>query len=260
MPVLRMMTAAVLLSATATAFADTTLTTSNEFGETGSTDTVHIADGMVRVDNNQGGYMLFDSDARTMTMVEPENQSYMVMTEESLRSMGNAVQQAMQQLESQMANMPPEQRERMRSMMKERMGGMMDAGGQAARPEIVNTGETRNVAGYECRVVRIMVDGASTGSACMTDFDTLGIPDEDQATIEAMMEFSLALTEQFGEMMPAHMKAMAAEGYPVEFESQAGGTRIKGSLKAVETEPLAGELFSVPDNYRQRSLPNMPGG
>jgi hypothetical protein len=255
-----MMTAAVLLSATATAFADTTLTTSNQFGDTGSTDKVYIADGMVRVDNNQGGYMLFDSDERTMTMVEPSNQSYMVMTEESLRSMGDAVQQAMQQLEDQMANMPPEQRERMRSMMKERMGGMMNGAGKTSKPEIIKTGETRTVAGYECRVVRIMMDGASTGSACMSDFDTLGIPAEDKATIEAMMEFSLALTEQFGEMMPAHMKAMAAEGYPVEFESQAGGTRIQGSLKAVKTEQLAGELFSVPDNYRQRSMPNMPGG
>lgn len=259
MSFMRMITAAALASATATAIADTTLTTTNQFGNTSGTDTVHIAGGMVRVDNNQGGYMLFDSGERTMTMVEPENKSYMVMTEESLRSMGDAVQQAMQQLESQMANMPPQQREQMRRMMEERMGGMM-GGGQVSKPEIVNTGETKTVAGYDCRVVRIMVDGASTGSACMTDFDTLGIPGEDRKTIEAMMDFSLALTEQFGDMMPAHVKAMAAEGYPVEYQSQAGGTAIQGSLQKVETGSISADLFTVPNGYRKRSLPNMPGG
>lgn len=260
MSLIRMMTAAALLSAASATPADTTLTTTNQFGDSGGTDTVYIADGMVRVDNNQGGYMLFDSGERTMTMVEPDQKTYMVMTEESLRSMGNAVQQAMQQLESQMANMPPEQREQMRRMMKERMGGMMDAGGQAAKPEIVNTGETKTVAGHDCRVVRIMVDGDSTGSACMAEFEALGIPAEDRQTIEAMMEFSLALTEQFGEMMPAHMKAMAAQGYPVEYESRAGGTPIRGSLESVATEPLSADLFTVPKDYRERSMPNLPGG
>lgn len=256
----RSVMAAALLGASVAASADTTLTTTNRFGETVGTDTVYIADGKVRVDNSRGGYMLFDSRERTMTMVEPGDRSYMVMTEESLRSMGNAVQQAMQQLEAQMANMPPEQREQMRRMMKERMGGVMDAGGKAAKPEIVRTGETKSVAGYECRVVRIMLDGASTGSACMTDFETLGIPDEDRRTIEAMMEFSLALTEQFGEMMPAHMEAMAAEGYPMEYESRAGGTPIQGSLKSVKTDALAGNLFTIPDDYTERSMPGMPGG
>ncbi len=260
MSITRTLTAAAFMVAAIPASADTTLTTTNRFGDTAGTDTVHIANGMVRVDNNRGGYMLFDSRERTMTMVEPGDRSYMVMTEDSLRSMGNAVQQAMKQLESQMANMPPEQREQMRRMMKERMGGMMDAGGEASKPEIVNTGETKTVAGHECRVVRIMLDGESTGSACMTDFETLGIPGEDRQTIEAMMDFSLALTEQFGEMMPAHMKAMAAEGYPVEYESRAGGTPIQGSLESVETGPLAEELFTVPDDYRERSMPGMPGG
>lgn len=255
----RMLTAVALMTATAAASADTTLTTTNQFGNTTGTDTIQIANGMVRVDNSQGGYMLFDSGDNTMTMVQPSDESYMVMTEEAVRSMGNAVQQAMKQLESQMANMPPQQREQMRRMMEERMGGMM-GGGKTSKPEIVNTGETRSVAGYDCSVVRIMVDGASKGSACMADFDALGIPAGDQQTIQAMIDFSLALTEQFGDMMPAHMKAMAGQGYPVQYESQAGGTPVNGSLKNVSTEPLADDLFTVPSGYTKRSLPNMPGG
>lgn len=250
-----------LLAAAAAAGADTTIHTTNQFGGDTSQDAIKIAHGKMRVDSGSGGgFMIFDSAQRTVTIVQPAEQSYTVMTEENLKSMGNAVQQAMKQIESQLANMPPAQREQMRKMMEQQMGGMMGGQGPAAKPEIVQTGETKTVAGYECRVVRIMVQGASKGSACMTDYANLGIPAEDRKTIEAMTEFSMALTEQFGDMMPAHMQAMAAQGYPVEYDSTVGGTAISGSLESVETGALDAGLFQVPEGYTQKSMPNIPGG
>lgn len=251
---------AMIAIATA-AGAGTTIRTENRFGGDASSDAIHIAGGKMRIQTSgdASGFMIFDSAARTVTIVQPQEQSYMVMDEETIRSMGNAVQQAMKQLESQLANLPPAQREQMRKMMEQQMGGMMGGNKPASRPEIVNTGETRTVAGYDCGVVRIMVDGASKGSACMADLAALGIPEEDRQTIRAMTDFSLALTEQFGDMMPAHMQAMAAQGYPVQYDSTVGGTAISGSLEGVETGSLDPGLFQVPAGYTQRSMPKMPG-
>lgn len=252
---------AIALAATAaTAGADTTINTSNQFGGDASNDAIHIAGGKMRVDTGSAdSYMIYDSTANTITMVEPAQRSYTVMTEEDLRSMGNAVKQAMKQLESQLANMPPAQREQMRKMMEQQMGGMM-GGGAPKETEIVQTGETRNVAGYDCGVVRIMVDGASQGTACMADYGDLGIPAEDRSTIRAMADFSMTLAEQFGDMMPGHMQAMAAEGFPVEYDSRVGDTRVSGAIQSVETGSVDPGLFQVPSDFQQRSMPAMPGG
>lgn len=253
---------ALLMAIAASAGADTTIRTSNQFGGSSSTDAIYIAEGKMRVDSStdRSGYMIFDSAAKTITIVQPQEKSYMVMDEETLRSMGNAVQQAMKQLESQLANLPPGQREQMRKMMEQQMGGMVGGNKPASKPQIVNTGETRTVAGYDCSVVRMMVDGASKGTACMADYADLGIPETDRQTVRAMTDFSLALTEQFGDMMPAHMQAMAAQGYPVQYESTVGGTAISGSLESVESGELDPGKFEVPDGYSQKSMPKMPGG
>lgn len=252
----------VLLSACAPALADTTIRTNTTFDDETSIDSIYIKDSRIRVDSGLGGgYMIFDSNSGTITTVEPAQQRYTVMTREDLRSMGGAMKQAMRQMEAQLANLPPEQREQMRQMMEQQMGAMMgDSGKPASKPEIVHTGETRTVAGHGCKVVNVTVDGDVTGNACMTDYDVLGIPREDRRTIEAMMEFSLAMMEQFGDMMPAHMKAMAAEGYPVHYESHAAGADISGTLESIETQSLSEDLFRIPPHYREQAMPTLPGG
>lgn len=251
---------AVLLSTGAGA--DTTITNTSNFGGEASRDSIYIKDGKMRVESGMDeSYMIFDSSARTITAVEPSQRSYTVMTEDDLRSMGDAMKQAMRQMEQQLANLPPEQREQMRRMMEQQMGAMLgNAGKPAAKPEVVRTGQQKTVAGHQCEVVRILLEGAEKGNACMAEYDGLGIPQSDRATIRAMMDFSLALMEQFGDMMPAHMQAMAAEGYPVEYESRVGGTPITGSLESIETGALSGDLFSVPAGFSRQEMPAMPGG
>lgn len=251
----------LLLAAVATAGADTTIKTSSSFGGQTSTDTVYIKDGKMRVDSGrEGGFMIFDSNAGTITAVHSSEQSYTVMTEENLRAMGDAVSQAMRQMEQQLAQLPPQQREQVRRMMEQQMGAMMGGGDRAPETEIVRTGESRNVAGHECEVVRMMAGGQSKGTACVTDFADLGMPSEDRETILSLVEFSQSLMEQFGDLVPAHMSAMASNGYPIEYETQMGNTRITGRLESVDTDSLSSELFQVPAGYSERRMPAMPGG
>lgn len=243
------------------AVADTTITLQNTFSGNTSTDHVYIKGGMIRADSGQGqGYMIFDSAQGTVTTVQPEQQQYTVMTKEDLKAMGSAVQNAMKQMEAQLANLPPAQREQVRAMMKQRLGAMMDSQGQAPKTEIVQTGQSKTVGGYGCSVVNIMVDGEQTGSACMAQWDELDIASADRQTIESMLDFSREMMKQFGGMMPTHLAAMTQDGYPVQWENRSGNTTISGELKSVQGGSVSADLFQVPSGYTRRSLPTMPGG
>jgi len=250
-----------LVAVSTVAVADATITMQNTFGGKTSTDHVYIKGGMIRADSGQGdGYMIFDSSRGTITTVEPGEQRYTVMTKEDLQAMGSAVQNAMKQMEAQLANLPPEQREQVRAMMKQRMGAMMQSQDQAPETRIVQTGQSKTVGGYDCAMVNIMVDGEQTGSACMTQWDELDIAAADRKTVQSMMDFSREMAKQFGGMMPTHMAAMTQDGYPVQWENRSGGTTISGELKSMEGGPVSDDLFQVPSGYTERKLPSMPGG
>lgn len=256
----KLLISAGLLVGCGTAAADTTITTSQSSDATQANSVTYITEDHMRVDTGtEGGYMLFDPATDTITIVQPAEESYMVIGKEQMQAMGQVMQQARARMEKMLAQMPPAQRERMRQMMGERFNALM-GGGAKAKPEVVHTGEEKTVAGYSCEVVKIRAEGTLQGSYCLASIEELGIPEADAETLEEMMAFSRAMAAQFskiaGSSLPTTM--MTLDGVPIAGHATVFGITTDSTLKSVETGSVSADLFTVPEGYSQRSLPKMP--
>lgn len=243
--------------ATGPALADTTIKMDQVMGGSPGTATMYIHDGVIRVDNSaMGAYVLFNTKTETMTSVQPAEQRYTVMDTADLARAGAAMQDAMAQMEAQLAQLPPEARERMREMLGERMAGMMQQNkSPAAEPTVTATGEQKTFNGHSCEVNRIESPQIN-GTVCLAPYEELGIPSDDYQTITAMQEMTKAMAESMGQNIPGAQSWLDG-GFAVHFDQSAMGTNVQGTLTSVSTGSLDADMFTVPAGFEEQAMPSL---
>ena len=130
-----------------------------EGGEIGSKNpkskiTMYLDAGKLRVDTQDSenkSILIFDANKQVMWMINPAENSYREMDKAQMDAMGQQMSKAMEQMQAQMANMPPEQRKMMEDMMKGKMGAM---GGASAKPTMGNGNLARSGEHYRFSLVR----------------------------------------------------------------------------------------------------------
>lgn len=224
---------------------------------------LYVKDGSVRLETG-ADVMLYDTKAGRFTMIDTGERSYTVMDAETMEKMaaraGQARQQMagrMAQMQEQMAGMPPEQR----AMMEQMMGGLAanaaDPAAMAApEVEIRDMGGTRKVAGFACKDVQAVVNGAPVARMCVAGLETLGIPAADRATLDAMhagME-RMAAAAPGGAAMPDIMpQGLALRYEPVGVAAEDGeGPEMLGSI---DRGAVRADLFRVPAGYAEQEMP-----
>src|SRR3954465_5865655 len=87
--------------------------------------TIYIQGSKLRMDSDdpagKKSSVIFDGDKQVMWIVDPSEGSYREMTAAQVQQMGDQMSSMMQQMQGQLAQMPPEQRKMMEDMMKSRM-------------------------------------------------------------------------------------------------------------------------------------------
>ena len=92
------------------------------------------------------GSMVFRGDKNEIIMINHDNKTYIIMDEAAMNSIAKQLEQAMSQMEAAMKDMPPDQREKMKEMMKQKMPG---SGGPYVEPVLKKAGEGK-VNGVSC--------------------------------------------------------------------------------------------------------------
>ena len=92
--------------------------------------------------------VVFDSGKQALYIINPEAKTYSELTKADADRMGGQINDAMAQMQAQLANMPPEQRAMVEKMMAARMGGA-GRGAAAAKTEYRKTG-TDTVGKWPC--------------------------------------------------------------------------------------------------------------
>lgn len=219
---------------------------------TGETQTViTIKDGQARMENvDDTGYTLFDASAATLTTVDPEERTFTVMDEASMQALSSEVDSAMSQMRAELEKMPPEQR----AMMKKMMGGMADFGKSMLETSVKRTGNTMNKGGYECEQVFFSVGSVASTELCVVDAGELGMPDEDQATMNTMYAQMKAMAEKmastFGVDMAPDMEALG--GIPVY--TRGDDEDFGEVIKDITHDGIDAALFTIPDGYREEKM------
>ena len=246
-PMLKHLLSALMLAAFMTASADTHIVYSD-----GSY--IKIKDNVVAMGDGQAAVHI-EAGSDVYKLVDYKEESYMAIEKESMQNAQNAM---MAQLEAQLANVPAEQREMVRQMMKNRMPAMQD---KAPEPvfSVEKTDEKGEAAGFACRVNTMLVDGQPRFRICVTPAKAVGVPAEDVETMYSAMDAMRDLAQSF----PGAPKRSVDDidmrkigGIPLIHEDlQRKKTNQVTSISTDSLDPIV-----IPEGFEERRMEDMMRG
>ncbi len=192
--------------------------------------------------------IIYDGQRNAFIIIMPEKKKYMEMTQKDIEAIADMRNRMMQQMEQQLADVPPAQREQMRRMMSGMMKGKM--GNATATPttvRYVDTGETAKAMGHSCRIYEMRVNGGYESDVCVAPIKQLGVAENEYAHFSRMLDFMQKMAKSAGINNGSMMAGMPENAMPLWFE-QDGQRR---TLKSVSHQPLDKSLFLPPAGYQR---------
>lgn len=191
-------------------------------------------------------------------VVDHANQTYIVMDEAMMAQVSTQLDAAMQQMQAQLANMPPEQAAMVEQMMQGQMAGMMGGDDDTPAPVVQQTGSGQ-WQGSACTQYSVFEAGEMTQMICAAPLDDVDGADEAMQAFENMAIFITTLADS----MPGGMgDAMAdnpmglmdqIDGFPViTVDLLNGEVLAETTLESVVEADLAASLFAPPEGYAQQ--------
>jgi len=200
-------------------------------------------------------YALFDSARGVMILVDDGRKEITEMKPEALRRQREQMQAQMapmlKQLQEQLKNMPPEQRQ----MIEKQMGTMMkppgDAPAMAFTTRKIGSG---TVKGIPCQRLSVLRDGKQEHEVCLATRAAAGVPTADYETMKKMFDTMRDMASAVATVsMPM---AADLDGVPLEMKSDTQGT--VRTLKSISTDTLPADAFKLPP-YKKVTFDRIPG-
>lgn len=224
------------------------------------TQRVQIEGNRMRVDSSGGAAgqqaFIFDGTKQVMWIVDFGHKSYREVTKADLDRLGGQMSAAMAQMQEQLKNMPPEQRQRMEEMMKNMPGG----GGavQVPKTEYRKTG-TGTVGRWTCQKYDGYRNGQKVAEMCTVSPAALGFTAAD-------FDVSRSLAEFFQKLMPKNADrmfsigdpALGFEGVPVRRIDYTSSGQIVVQVTEVGRHSFPDAIFEVPAGFTKTASPFGP--
>lgn len=194
--------------------------------------------------------VIFDGAKQVLYIVNPERKTYSEMTKEDADKLGAQVNDAMAQMQAQMANLPPEQRAQIETLMKGR--GMGAAMGGAAKPEYKKVG-TDTVGKWTCDKYEGYVNGQKTMDLCTVDPKVLGFTPADFAVTRQMADFFSRIMPQ-GASRIFSIGDLATQGYagiPIRTTTSMMGRTSTSELQDIQRGSIPESAFEVPAGFQK---------
>jgi hypothetical protein len=190
---------------------------------------------MMKTLTNGGEALVVRLDKQMIYEIKPESKEYSEMTfeefDKALQKM-TAKNTAMQEkMKDQMKNMPEAQRKMMEQMM----------GGQDAAATTKNTGEQKNIAGYNCTKYVI----SQGDKEVMTVWATQDIK-EFAGLKKDYEEFAKRFMSNSPGLMGAFKELMKLQGFSMEMQM---GTAMTQTVTVMEKRSTPASEYSVPAGY-----------
>ena len=226
-------------------------------------DTIYAQGEMLRMDSRDDGSgrmsIIFRDEA--LWMVSHEEKSCQMIDKEAMAQLSAQLGGVMNQMEAELANLPPEQRAMMEEMMKSRLPAEM-TGGAAGPPRRIEVGGAEAVGEYACTVHTLFAGDDKVWEVCAAAEKRLpAAASEALGAFKAMSRFAEQLrdTLQQGPLAamintPFH-DLNEVNGFPVRVRSyERGRLASENRLKSIVGKDLEATMFDVPDGYRVKNL------
>jgi hypothetical protein len=235
------------------------MVTRDASGKETSRAKIYTQSNMIRMDEIKGGKqdgsMIFLG--KEFLVLDHDDKSYVVMDEAMLEQVSTQINDAMAEMEKQLAGMPPEQRAMVEQMMKGQMQGMMDKQGSprtGPRIDSLGSGKWKS---YDCEKYAVFEGARKTQEVCAADLDDIDGADEVMEAFRSMAAYITKMTESLpmmadGGLNPGELMDQF-DGFPVHTVDYANGeVDAESSLDSVIEKDLAPELFAAPDDYQRQ--------
>lgn len=253
----KILSLAVLLSSSAV-FADAALTYDNQGMGDGSSK-IYLKDGKMRTGSeSDGNYVIFDAASQSFTAVDVGKKQYSVITEETMEKLGNVMNEAMSQMEAQLAQMPEGQREQMRKMMSSMMGNAMPETKSVPKLSIRQTGEKGQSKLGGCKWVQVLKDDQLDSEACLAGAKSLGVDEADLEVFAAMQAFVQTLASHFPMIDQDMMDFSGWDGKSLPVLTRRANGQQEMELLDLSTDDLDPDFFAVPAGFKKQKI--MPEG
>jgi hypothetical protein len=226
----------------APAFADTRLTYKVTEGSGAAMQAMLIGHGKLRTDVSTSTTAIVDPATSTMIVIDHGKKTFMRIGRAEI----DQLVAMMKQMEQMMANMPPEVRDKMKSMM-----------GGGAAISVVNTGRKETVAGRACSVTETKMQEQIIAESCDAPFSSLRLPEADLATVVKASQMFNTLTEQLASSPIGRMISQVGirtDVFPLRSTVIQGTERTSSELVSVESAALSADLFAVPTGYKEQKM------
>ncbi|MBU4275307.1 MAG: DUF4412 domain-containing protein [Proteobacteria bacterium] len=161
--------------------------------------------------------------------------------------------QAMKQMQEQLKQLPPEQREMAKNAMQEAMGKK-----DSPRPkvEVKKTGQSAVIAGFKAVKYEIWAGGKLREEQWIAPAIATSKELDTKKMREMMAVFAQAGGENSYETDPA-VQALWSKGYPVKVVSHLDGETMVREVVQAQEKNLPASMFAVPQGYRKVDLMEM---
>ncbi len=219
---------------------------------------IYAQSSMIRIDDvsaeRSDGSMIFLGDR--LLYLDHRNKSYIVIDEAMLDDVSAQINNAMAEMEKQLAGLPPEQRAMVEQMMQGKMQGLMaQAGASKADPRVESLGSQRWQS-YACEKFAVFEGDAKTQEVCAADLDAIDGADEVMQAFRTMATYITQLAESMPMMANENMNPGELmdqfDGFPVYTVDYVNGQPVEAtSLESVTEKKLDTSLFAAPEGYRR---------
>ena len=255
-------TSLIALSVTAApAFAQGVLITQKTTSN-GTTQTSQVQLEPTRMRVEMGGQgarkaaMIFDSTKQVMTQIDYDRQQYREMTKAEADQIGGQMQDAMSQMQAQMANMPPAQRAQIEAMMRGRMGAAM---AQAPKIEYRPAGSDK-VGRWTCDKYEGFESNNKVSEICTVQPAALGLAPADFAVALQMQQFFMKMMPQSLDTFfaPGERATQGFSGIPIRSVCYSNGQiQSTTELGDITRQAFPASSYEVPAGFQKME---MPGG
>lgn len=227
----------------------------------GGPSTMFVQDNKVRAGVGLGG-MIYDLKNETVTMLNPDRQVYWSGNPQQL---GQQMNQALDaRMEQALKQVPPEQRDQMRAMMKQRMGqGGMGQGKAMAPPaaqvEVKNSGQSDKIAGYKAAKYQVYVDGKLRQEMWVAQVPGF----KKEMDMGKMMKLAHSMRagtggQGLGWRRSEAVQKLMSQGMPMKIvEYGHGGPMTVMTMTSVEKKSLPASTFQPPAGWKQVDFTQM---
>ncbi|MCF8043899.1 MAG: DUF4412 domain-containing protein [Desulfarculaceae bacterium] len=212
----------------------------------GAINSLYFQNNQVR-DQSAESISIMDLAKGRLILINPNNKTYWSGPFSDMLKMRD---QAMNQMQEQLKQLPPEQQAMAKKAMKESMG---QKDGPRPKVEVKKTGQSAVIAGFKSIKYEIWADGQLREEQWIAPAIATAKELDTKKMKEMMGVFAQAGGESTYETDPA-VQDLWSKGYPVKVINHLDGETMVREVVQAQKKDLPSGLFAAPKGYRRVEL------